>query len=46
MNIPFALDLSGAVLAATLAVLVSVGLGLIGTYRILSQKPAPYLRNL
>jgi putative ABC transport system permease protein len=46
MNIPFGLDLSGAVLAATLAVLVSVGLGLIGTYRILSQKPAPYLRNL
>jgi putative ABC transport system permease protein len=46
MNIPFGLDLSGAVLAAMLAVLVSVGLGLIGTYRILSQKPAPYLRNL
>ena len=33
-------------LAALLAVLVSVGLGLIGTFRILSQKPAPYLRNL
>jgi putative ABC transport system permease protein len=46
MNIPFVLDLSGAVLAAILAVLVTVGLGLLGTWRILSQKPAPYLRNL
>ena len=46
MNVPFALDLSGAVLSAALAVLVSVGLGLVGTWRILSQKPAPYLRNL
>ena len=26
--------------------LVAVGLGLAGTWRILSQKPAPYLRNL
>jgi putative ABC transport system permease protein len=46
MNIAFALDVSGALLACTLAVVVSVGLGLIGTWRILSQKPAPYLRNL
>jgi putative ABC transport system permease protein len=46
MNMPFALDLSGALLAALLAVLVTVGLGLLGTWRILSQKPAPYLRNL
>jgi len=43
---PFALELSGAVLASALAVLIAVGLGLIGTWRILSQKPAPYLRNL
>ena len=27
-------------------VLVTVGLGLMGTWRILSQKPAQYLRNL
>jgi putative ABC transport system permease protein len=46
MNLGFALDLSGAVLASGLAVLVTVGLGLAGTWRILSQKPAPYLRNL
>jgi putative ABC transport system permease protein len=46
MNIPFVLDLSGALLASVLAVLVTVGLGLVGTWRILSQKPAPYLRNL
>jgi putative ABC transport system permease protein len=46
MNMPFTLDLSGAVIASALAVLVTVGLGLAGTWRILSQKPAPYLRNL
>ena len=46
MNLSFALDLSGALLAAALAVLVTVGSGLAGTWRILSQKPAPYLRNL
>jgi putative ABC transport system permease protein len=46
MRLPFALDLSGAVVAAALAVVVTVGLGLLGTWRILSQKPAPYLRNL
>jgi len=46
MNMPFGLDLSGALLAALLAVFVTVGMGLLGTWRILSQKPAPYLRNL
>ena len=46
MNLSFTLELSGAVLASALAVLVSVGLGLMGTWRILSQKPALYLRNL
>ncbi|MDP8919219.1 MAG: FtsX-like permease family protein, partial [Pseudomonadota bacterium] len=46
MNLSFTLDLSGALLASALAVLVSVGLGLMGTWRILSQKPAQYLRNL
>ena len=43
---PFTADLSGAVFASALAVVVAVGLGLVGTWRILSQKPAPYLRNL
>jgi putative ABC transport system permease protein len=46
MNMPFSLTLSGAVIAAALAVAVTVGLGLVGTWRILSQKPAPFLRNL
>jgi putative ABC transport system permease protein len=46
MNLSFTLNLSGAVLASLLAVFVSVGLGLMGTWRILSQKPASYLRSL
>ena len=46
MQMDFTLALSGAVLAAALAVLVTISLGLVGTWRILSQKPAPYLRNL
>jgi len=46
MNLSFSLDLSGALLACALAVWVTVGLGLMGTWRILSQKPAQYLRNL
>ncbi|MGY2051880.1 ABC transporter permease [Methylobacterium sp. JK268] len=46
MRIDFRLDLSGAVLAAALSVVVAIGLGLAGTWRILGQKPAPYLRNL
>ncbi|MBM6593762.1 ABC transporter permease [Microvirga pudoricolor] len=46
MNLDFRLDLSGALLASGLAVLVTVGLGLAGTWRILSQKPAQYLRSL
>jgi len=46
MNLSFSLDLSGALVASALAVLVTVGLGLLGTWRILSQKPAQYLRNL
>jgi predicted lysophospholipase L1 biosynthesis ABC-type transport system permease subunit len=28
------------------AVAAAIGLGLLGTLRILGQKPAPYLRNL
>ena len=46
MNLSFSLDLSGAFWHRALAVLVTVGLGLVGTWRILSQKPASYLRNL
>ncbi len=46
MHLDFALDLSGALLAALMAVVVAVGLGLAGTWRILGQKPAQYLRNL
>jgi putative ABC transport system permease protein len=46
MNMPFTPDFTGAVPAAALAVVVAVTLGLAGTWRILGQKPAPYLRNL
>jgi putative ABC transport system permease protein len=46
MKMSFTLALGGALLAAGLAILVTVTLGLAGTWRILSQKPAPYLRNL
>ncbi len=46
MNMPFSLDVGGALLAAGLAIAVAVGLGLAGTWRILGQKPASYLRNL
>jgi putative ABC transport system permease protein len=46
MNMPFTPDFTGAAPAAALAVVVAVTLGLAGTWRILGQKPAPYLRNL
>jgi putative ABC transport system permease protein len=46
MMIPFALDLGAALLSAALAICVTLGLGLAGTWRILGQKPAPYLRDL
>lgn len=46
MHMPYTADLSGGLWAAGLAVIVAVTLGLIGTWRILGQKPAPYLRNL
>ncbi|WP_132249680.1 ABC transporter permease [Methylobacterium segetis] len=45
MRLDFALDLSGALLAAGLAVAFAVVIGLAGTWRILGQKPAPYLRQ-
>ena len=37
---------SSAAAAMMLALLVTVGIGLLGTWRALGQKPAPYLRNL
>jgi putative ABC transport system permease protein len=45
MKLDFTLDLSGAILAAALAVVFAILLGLAGTWRILGQKPAPYLRQ-
>ena len=36
---------SGALAAAAAAVVLAVVLGLAGTWRILGQKPAPYLRQ-
>lgn len=46
MDVDFAL-LPGAVLGAVAgALVVTVGLGLVGTWRALGEKPAPVLRNL
>ncbi|GJE46399.1 hypothetical protein AEGHOMDF_5603 [Methylobacterium soli] len=45
MRLEFTLDLTGALAAAGLAVIFAVILGLAGTWRILGQKPAPYLRQ-
>jgi putative ABC transport system permease protein len=46
MRLPFAMDWSVAATSITVALLVTVILGLMGTWRILGQKPAPYLREL
>ncbi|MDJ1159762.1 ABC transporter permease [Chelatococcus sp. SYSU_G07232] len=46
MRLDFLFEPAGAILAAVLAVLVTIALGLVGTWRILGQKPAFYLRNL
>ncbi|WP_349372107.1 ABC transporter permease [Salinarimonas sp.] len=46
MKLDFVLVWSGPLVAAALAILVTVTFGLLGTWRILSQKPAPYLRTL
>jgi putative ABC transport system permease protein len=45
MKLTVTLDLSGAIVAAALAVAFAIILGLAGTWRILGQKPAPYLRQ-
>ena len=46
MRLPFGMDWSVAFSSLAVALLVTVILGLIGTWRILGQKPAPYLREL
>jgi putative ABC transport system permease protein len=46
MHLDFRLDLSGALIAAAAAVALAILLGLLGTWRILGQKPAPYLRQI
>ncbi|NEU10958.1 ABC transporter permease [Methylobacterium sp. BTF04] len=45
MKLEFVLDLSGALVASVLAVVFAILMGLVGTWRILGQKPAPYLRQ-
>jgi putative ABC transport system permease protein len=46
MNLSFVWLPGAAMIAALVAVIVTVALGLIGTFTALSQKPAPVLRNL
>lgn len=46
MKIEFVPDPTGAIVAATAAVVVTVVFGLIGTLQILSKAPASHLRNL
>ncbi|BBE73410.1 ABC transporter permease [Oharaeibacter diazotrophicus] len=46
MKIPPVLDLSVAALAAGSALVLTVGFGLVGTWRILGRKAAPVLRDL
>ena len=36
---------SSAAMAVGVALVVTIGLGLLGTWRVLGQRPAPYLRN-
>jgi putative ABC transport system permease protein len=46
MHLGFTLVIGGSVISAALAIAVAIVLGLAGTWRILGQKPAPYLRDL
>jgi putative ABC transport system permease protein len=46
MKIEFVSDPTGAILAATAAIMVTVLFGLFGTLKILSKAPASHLRNL
>ncbi len=46
MRIDFAFDPLGAGLAALAALALTIGLGLVGTWRVLGETPARHLRNL
>ena len=46
MQIDFAFDWTAALAAAAGGLAITVGLGMIGAWRVLSQKPAAYLREL
>jgi putative ABC transport system permease protein len=46
MKLGFTLEIAGALAVSGGAIALTVILGLIGTWRILGQKPASYLRNL
>lgn len=46
MNIPFAFAPLAALGIVALAVVLTVGFGLVGTWRALGEKPAPVLRNM
>ncbi|MCF3932284.1 FtsX-like permease family protein [Acuticoccus sp. M5D2P5] len=46
MELEFVFLPMSAVLAVTVAIIVTVGLGLVGTWRALGEKPAPVLRDL
>jgi putative ABC transport system permease protein len=46
VHIGFAFDWAGSLAAAAGGLVVTVGFGMIGAWRVLSQKPAAYLREL
>ena len=46
MKLGFEWHMAGPLGVAAVAIIVTILLGLVGTWRILGQKPAPYLRNL
>lgn len=46
MLLDFAFAWGGVILAAGLTIVLTITLGLLGTWRILNQKPASYLRSL
>jgi putative ABC transport system permease protein len=46
MNLPFGWLPGPALMAAAGAIVITVALGLVGTFTALGQKPAPVLRNL
>lgn len=46
MTIPFAFSATAAIGIVGLAIILTVGFGLFGTWRALGEKPAPILRNM